>query len=153
MAYQGKAITWNDVPDYDEWGVDNYWSCDNWMEWFYALEKHFGKEQARKIWNYGYSRSSFGAHHLICRETNAEFIKFIRDNGLDDNATWLSDVSQTVTLALDDVWTIIGDIFGSVKGATGGVKNLASTLRVVIPVAAIGLLALYGYRVYKSTQK
>ena len=29
----GENITENSVPNMDDWGWDNYWNCQDWIEW------------------------------------------------------------------------------------------------------------------------
>lgn len=144
MPYKGKHIQWNDVPDYDAWGVDDYWRCEHWMEWYNALENHFGRDTARKIWNYAYRQSTFGSAHLDCRSTNRAFMDFAEEKGLETNNSIFSDIIATGT-------TIGTDISKAIQNASGGIRNLSGTLKVVIPLAAITILSLYAYRIYKRS--
>ncbi len=146
MAYNGKVITWNDVPVYDKWGIDDYWSADNWIEWYNALKKHFGKEQARQIWNYAFSRGTFGAAHTNFSSFSPDFIDFVKRNQLDDNATWYGQIFKTTT-------TVVDGIVDTIDNTIGGVKNAGKTLRVIIPVAAVGLAVYWGFRLYKMAKK
>lgn len=144
MPYKGKIIQWNDVPDYDSWGVDDYWTCEHWMEWHSALEKHFGSDLARKIWNFAYSKSSFGSHHLACRSNNIKFMDWAIKNNLETNNSFLTDAWATSNRAVTNIRSFIGNIFE-------GIGNTGKTLKIVVPLAVIGIVGIYVYRIYKRS--
>ena len=33
------VTTWNTVPNYDEWGSDTYWSCEDWIQYHKLLKQ------------------------------------------------------------------------------------------------------------------
>jgi hypothetical protein len=43
-------ITYTSTPDYDEWGYDTSWTCDDYMTWHKAMVLAYGAEMASLIW-------------------------------------------------------------------------------------------------------
>lgn len=58
-------ITADSTPDYDEWGPDTYWRCQDWVDWYSALEARDGSQKAdrtwARAWTDGVSRAGGGA--------------------------------------------------------------------------------------------
>jgi len=59
-------ITWDSQPDYDDWGIDNYWSCSDWKKWYFKLKEHYGHEFAVNKFRQAFSKGTAGAHHFTC---------------------------------------------------------------------------------------
>jgi hypothetical protein len=151
------VTTWNMAPDYDQWGKDTYWKCDEWIAWHKRLKEHFGSERAKLIWNYAYAQGSAIPAHYDCRTLNGLFRKYAREEGLDTYASvTIPIIPQVLNLAgsgielLDDTSNVIsgiGDSIGSIFGGDG------KTLKVII-FGALGLSVGYlMYRGYKLVNK
>lgn len=146
------VTTWNIVPDYDEWGYDDWWNCDDWMTWHKHLKAHFGEERARIIWNYAYAQGTTGSGHWDCRTFNSDFRAYYKANNLDAYAS--------VTLPiLPEVLDLSGSLFDVVGGVTSVVTDISSVLgntklvRAAIYTllfAGVGYIGFRGYMAYKT---
>lgn len=143
------AVTsWNSVPNYDEWGRDTYWSCEDWMTWHGLLKKHFGEEKARYIWNYAYKEGTSGAAHWDCRTFNSAFRDYASKNKLDtySSAGILSSVLNVAGGALD-VFDSVGDFF---SGLGKGLGKAGKVVSVGVPLVIVGVGIYYGVRAYQN---
>lgn len=122
-------ITADSKPDYDEWGYDDYWSCDDWIEWHKKLKAKFGKQIADQTWLQAWNaQGSFESNYNWCKYGGA-FNTYVRNEKL--NASWwLPNILNSVT--------------GVAEDAGDAAKNTSNVLKVVIPViivaAALGVL-------------
>lgn len=59
-----QPITADSTPDYDDWGWDEHWGCDEWVQWWGALSARHGPRVADqkwgKAWLDGLSRAADG---------------------------------------------------------------------------------------------
>jgi hypothetical protein len=151
------VTTWNIAPDYDQWGSDTYWKCDEWIAWHKRLKEHFGSERAKLIWNYAYAEGSEFSYHWDCRTFNGLFRQYAREEGLDTYASvTIPIIPQVLNLTgsgielLDDTSNVIsgiGESIGSIFGGNG------KTFKVII-FGALGLSVGYlMYRGYKLVNK
>ena len=151
------VTTWNIAPDYDQWGSDTWWKCDEWIAWHKRLKEHFGSERAKLIFNYAYAQGTEGSGHRDCRTFNSAFRKYAREEGLDTYASvTIPILPQILNLTgsglelLDDTSNVvsgIGETIGSVFGGNG------KTLKVIL-YGAVGLSVGYlMYRGYKLINK
>ena len=62
-----SVTTWNTAPDYDQWGSDTSWSCNDWILWHKFLKEKFGKSKANFMWDYAFSQSGSLSSNLDCR--------------------------------------------------------------------------------------
>lgn len=128
-------ITWMSKPDYDSWGADSYWSCEEWKQWYFALKNHFGAEEARKIWLKYASKVDSFEHFNWCR-WNKSFAQFLKDNKLDGVDNILSRSGTTAASILDS----------GLNAARFVAKNIGWI--------ALGLGVVYvGSEVYKNVKK
>lgn len=141
-------INWDSVPDYDEWGIDTQWSCEEWITYHKRLAEHFGKETANDIWNYAYAKSGALSSNLDCRTFNSTFRAYVNKNGLSpySGAGIFTPVLSTYGTA--------SDVLG---GALSGVSSVFSgnNFKIILNVALIGggiLGAVYVYNSVKSKQ-
>ena len=151
------VTTWNIAPDYDQWGKDTWWKCDEWIAYHKRLKEHFGSERAKLIWNYAYAQGSEFSGHWDCRTFNSAFRKYAREEGLDTYASvtipiipQLLNVTGGGLELLDDTSNVvagIGESIGSIFGGNG------KTFKVII-YGALGLSVGYlMYRGYKLVNK
>ena len=140
------VTTWNTAPDYDEWGPDTWWGCDDWIQWHKLLKEHFGQQGANDLWNYAFAKSGQGSGNLDCRTFNSVFRKYVKDNNLDPyaNAGILAPVLQGAGTAQDVV-------SGTLKGVSGFFTE--NKVKTIFNVALIGVVILGGVYIYKAYKK
>jgi hypothetical protein len=146
------VITWKTVPDYDEWGWDTFWKCDDWITWHKKLAEHFGEKTATEIWNYTFSKTTNLSSNLDCNSFDSAFRKYAKEHGLKPNTDLIVEVFGTstdvLTGALGTTSNVASGLFGTVDGIFGG-NNLKKTINIVL--IAGGLIGI-AY-VYKSFKK
>jgi uncharacterized membrane protein (DUF2068 family) len=138
------VTTWNTAPDYDEWGIDDSWDCNDWMQWHKLLKAKFGKEKAKYIWDYAYAQGTTGASHFDCRTFNTSFREYARKEGLD-------------TYASAGIFAPVLDITGSgievVGGASNFVGSIGKNLKWLGWVAVGGVVIYAGFKIYKISKQ
>jgi hypothetical protein len=151
------VINWNTAPDYDEWGSDNWWGCEDWVMYHKRLVEHFNKPTANSIWNYAFAQSGNLSGNLSCRTINSSFRKYVRDNGLSpfDGAGIFTPVlqgygtaSDIISGGLNTVSNVGSGVFGTVSSIFEG-NNLKKTINVVLIVGGIVGVA-YVYKAFKK---
>ena len=151
------VINWNTTPDYDEWGVDTWWNCQDWITWHKRLVEHFNKPTANDIWNYAYAKSGSLSGNLDCRTFNSDFREYVRQNGLSpfQSAGVFTPIlqgygtaSDVVLGGLDTVTDVSSGLFGGVSSLLGG-NAFKKTFSIVAIVAGVVGVAY----VYKSFKK
>lgn len=140
------VTTWNTAPDYDEWGVDNFWNCNDWITWHGKLATHFGEKNAKDIWDYAYSESGGLSSNLDCRTFNSAFRAYVNKNGLSPYATAgiFAPILQTYGTA--------GDVL---SGALSGVSSIfaGNNFKKILNIALIGGFIFGGVYIYKSIKR
>ena len=152
------AVTnWNTAPDYDQWGSDTWWDCNDWVLWHKLLKEKFGQNKANFLWDYAFSQSGSLSGNLDCRTFNSSFRTYVRQNGLKpyanagifapilQGAGTIQDVTGT---AIDTTGNVASGILGTVDSFLGG-NNLKKTISIVAIVGGVLGLAY----VYKSFKK
>ena len=139
-------INWNTTPDYDQWGIDSFWKCEDWIVYHKKLTEHFGKQTAKEIWDYAFAKSGSLSSNLDCRTFNSSFREYVNKNGLSpySNAGIVAPVLQTYGTA--------SDLFGS---ALSGISSAFSgnTFKTLINVVLIGGVVFGGVYIYKFVKK
>jgi hypothetical protein len=140
------VTTWNIAPDYDEWGFDTWWSCEDWIQWHGQLKKHFGQKTANDIWNYSFSKSGALSGNLDCRTLNTNFRKYVLENKLDPyaNAGVLSPVLQGIGTGQDIVT-------GTLKGVSSFFTE--NKIKTILNIGMVVGVVIAGAYVYKSFKK
>lgn len=145
-------INWNSVPDYDEWGYDNFWSCDDWITWHKKLVLHFGEATATEIWNYAFKQTTNLSSNLNCSSFNSAFRDYAKKHDLKPNKDIATQIFGTVTDvttgALDTTSEVASGVFGTVQSFFGG-ANLKRTINVVLIVGGV-LGVAYVYKAFKK---
>jgi hypothetical protein len=59
MAYDINADSY---PDYDEWGIDDYWSITDWQTFYDKLIQKYGADEGSRRWLDAWARQSWGAN-------------------------------------------------------------------------------------------
>lgn len=141
-----SVTTWDTAPDYDLWGNDTSWSCNDWILWHQLLVDKFGKTKANFMWEYAYSQSGSLSSNLDCRTFNSTFRDYMKDNGLNPyaNAGIFSPVLQGV---------------GTIQDVTGGLLSGVSTfftsanVKNILNIVAVGAVLFGGLYAYKTLKK
>lgn len=140
------VTTWNTAPDYDQWGIDTSWSCEDWIQWHKELKNHFGQSTANDIWNYAFANSGNLSSNLDCRTFNSSFRIYVEKNKLEPyaNAGVFSPVLKT--------YGTVTDVF---EGALSSVSSFfgGSAFKNVLNIALIGGVVFGGAYLYKSFKK
>ena len=76
-------ITHESTPVYDTWGWADYWSCEDWMFWFYALKTEYGKTEARAIFMNSWEYQGIWESNYNWCKYNSEFVEFSKKYDLD----------------------------------------------------------------------
>lgn len=141
-----SVTTWNTAPDYDQWGSDTSWNCDDWIMWHKLLKAKFGQNKANFMWNYAYAQSGTLSSNLDCRTLNSSFRKYVSDNQLNPyaNAGLLTPVLQGAGTVQD----VAGGIFSGISSFFSG-----NTVKTILNIALIGGVAFGGFYIYKNFKK
>ncbi len=147
------VTTWNIVPDYDQWGVDTSWSCDNWVQWHKELKKRFGGEKANAIWNYAYSLQGDFSSALDCRTFNSAFRTYMAQEGLDPYASAgaFALILKPIGAGTDLVGSASELISNIGKGISGFFQG--GTIKTILTIGLVGVVGYYGYKFYKTTKE
>jgi hypothetical protein len=140
------VTTWNNAPDYDQWGVDTSWSCNDWILWHKFLKDKFGKNKANFMWDYAFAQSGSLSSNLDCRTFNSSFRTYVKDNGLNPFAS-----AGIFTPVLQGAGTIQDVVGGSLSGITSffsgnNIKNILN----IVAIGAVVVGGLYAYRTFKK---
>jgi len=143
---EGGIITAESIPDLDEWGIDDYWSCADWITWHKALTQKYGLTNANLLFAEFWNKQGFGAHALGCRTVDSSFRQYIESVGLYETvwqgAGGLKYILQPVGAVMQTGGSIGSQILQGLETTSKGLGGL-------IPVLAIGgvvLLGIWGYR-------
>ena len=148
------AIKWDSVPDYDEWGIDEWWNCQDWIMWHKTLIEHFGKQNAKEIWNYAFAKSGNLSGNLDCRTFNDDFRKYVALNELSpyQNAGIFKPIlnvygtgADIVSGGIDTIGNVGSGIFDTLKSFFGG-SSFRKTITIVLIIGGV----VGGAYVYKS---
>lgn len=136
------VTTYNTAPDYDEWGLDKSWDCQDWMQWHRLLKAKFGKEKAKIAWEYAYALSGALSSNLDCRTFNSSFRLYTKEEGLDPyaNAGLFTPVLKGYGTASDIISGTL-DFFGG--------KTIKPILFGALGVAVI-FIGIKAYKMMKA---
>lgn len=129
------TITAESVPDYDAWGPDDYWSCNDWTTWHDALKRKFGKDVANKMWLEAFEKQDSFEHAINFCKYDGAFNSYVRAQGLDAASWWLPNI-------LNDTTTVVENAGDAVVNTSKAVKWIIPSLVIA---AAIGVL-IYGIK-------
>lgn len=140
-------ITWDSTPDWDEWGWDTYWYCDDWILYHEALLEHYGDlNTANKIWrNQWAKQSSFFSDTKFDCPIQKTFSQYFKDQGI-DVGHW---GSALITPVLETGVNLSENANETITDLSNTGKNLTKAL----PYIAIGAGALYAYANRKKIKK
>jgi hypothetical protein len=141
------AVTsWNTAPDYDNWGFDDWWNCDDWILWHKFLKQKFGQNKANFLWDYAFAQSGSLSGNLDCRTFNSSFRDYVRQNGLKPYAN-----AGIFTPVLQGAGTI-QDVTGGILGGVSSVftSNNVKKIFTIISIGAVVVGGLYAYKTFKK---
>ena len=146
MVPQGLAgpVTADSEPDYDGWGPDSYWTCGDWLNWYLANRKRYGREAAKRKFVPAWERNGPLSAAEKCPYDTVMVDTLLRD-GIDIR-TWVSAVVNPV----------VGGGAKLAEGAETVVKDTARTAKMLgyaVPVLVTGTVAAVGYYVWKNYLK
>jgi hypothetical protein len=140
------VTTWNTAPDYDQWGIDTSWNCNDWILWHKYLKEKFGQNKANFIWNYAYSLSGNLSSNLDCRVFNSSFRAYVNENKLTPYAN--AGIFAPVLQGVGTIQDVIGGTSSGISTFFSG-NNLKGVMNVVI----IGTVIFGGLYAYKTLKK
>ena len=149
------------VPNYDSGSLfggyfDDYWSKEDWKQWYEALLDQGSASNARKHWlaawhswrePFVYNGKTEGEERSLWPSESdypvfdGNFREWLRKNKLPIEQAWVSQVIQAGDTALDSASTVI-------EGAGRTTEWLGRNLPYVLAIAGIGVLA-YAYKTFK----
>jgi len=140
------VTTWNTAPDYDQWGIDTWWNCNDWILWHKFLKEKFGQTKANFLWDYAFSQSGSLSGNLDCRTFNSSFRAYVNQNGLQPYAN-----AGIFTPVLQGAGTI-QDVTGGILGGVSSVftSNNVKKIFTVLTIGAVVFGGLYAYKTFKK---
>lgn len=143
-------ITYGSVPDYDDWGPDQYWGCDHWVQWHQALKAMYGKEGADNAFMNAWNQSGWLSSNLDCRTFNTSFRDYFAGEGLLDaiisGAGFFGPILNLVGAGGD----VVSGIGGGVSSIGNGLEKFLKLMGVLVPIILLMVLIYFGYRFYKK---
>lgn len=136
------VTTWNTAPNYDEWGPDSSWNCDDWIQWHRLLKIKFGSVKANYIWNYAYAQGTLGASHYDCRTLNTAFRNYVAKEGLNPYES---------AGIFGPILNVVGGAGDLVSGSGDFLSSIGKNLKTIGYIALLGVAVYIGVTVYKKT--
>lgn len=141
-----SVTTWNNAPDYDLWGNDTSWSCDDWIMWHRLLKQKFGKNKANFMWDYAFSKSGTLSSNLDCRTFNSTFRDYTRTNNLNPYAN--SGIFEPVLQGTGTIQDVISGTFSGISSVF-----TSSNIKNILNIVAVGAVIFGGLYAYKTLKK
>ena len=141
------TITYDSIPDHDDWLWDNFWDCNEWVLYNKALREKHGIEEGDRIWVKAYDESSYGAAEINCATKNTAFKEYMLATGLSKKSSILSKVYRAensvnaVLQPFSDLYQGAADALTGTGNLLGGAGKSISVFGKLIPVMTI-LIAL-----------
>ena len=141
-----SVTSWNTAPDYDQWGSDTYWNCNDWILWHQFLKAKFGQNKANFLWDYAFSQSGNLSGNLNCRTFNSSFRTYVSKNGLNPFAN--AGIFTPVLQGAGTIQDVTGSVLGGVSSffTTSNVKNIIT----IVSIGAVVVGGLYAYKTFKK---
>lgn len=146
-ASTGEAITENSNPNLDDWGWDNFWNSQDWIEWHKVMKEKKGKEFADTQFITWWKKQTLGASPLDKEEFNAslridsDFIKYVKSNNLFEKLNLIIGISKPTGAAID-----------AVDNVSDAVISASRIVKYAVPVVLIFALVLGSIYAYKKVQ-
>lgn len=143
------------MPDFDDWGWDDYWSQVDWRTWHTAMANAYGLQYANdhfvNVWN---SETDFWSEMGDVRadwvSIDSEFRAWAAGLVLSNGMTMLEALENSVLLS-GVTGPVVEDIEETIENTSGIVSNTTNLLKWLIPIALIALLVLGGFIIYNKS--
>lgn len=135
-------ITAQSTPNYDDWGWDQYWNCEDWIAWHKELVKAYGLQQANLRFITAYHQASFGAASYDCRTFNRSFREYARQNG------FLDALYQGIGAIMQPV----GPVIETGSNILDVAVTTSSMLKKLLPLVFILLVVIGMFYIGKKAQ-
>lgn len=123
------TITADSVPDFDNWGWDDYWDCADWKRWHEVKKAAHGLEAANAAFiQYWGAQDAFMAPYNWCKY-RSDFAQYFADQGID--VGWLFSHLVVTTSEVGD------DVLDTTQSLGTGLKWIGTVVKYAAPVAAI----------------
>lgn len=123
-------ITADSVPDFDNWGWDDYWTCSDWKRWHELNVAENGRAVANeKFISYWSTQDGFMAPYNWCKY-DSTFATYFANQGID--VGWLFSHLVVTTQNVGD------NVLSSTESISEGVNTIATVAKYIAPFAAIG---------------
>lgn len=134
------TITADSIPDYDSYGIDDYWSCVDWINWHKALKAKYSKTVADQTWQNAWDKQDSFEHAYNWCKYGSTFNSYVNSQGLDASNIF-GDVISGGTKITENV----------IGGATATSKVLKYAIPVLAIILVIGLIIYFGkkYQLFK----
>lgn len=134
------TITADSIPDYDSWGPDDYWSCEDWIAWHKALKNKYGKPTADSTWLNAWNKQDAFEHNYSWCKYAGQFNSYVNSENLAVSHL-LSDIIAGGTNVGSNV----------IEGATNTSKVFKWLIPTVIILVVIGVFIYFGrkYKIFK----
>lgn len=131
-------ITADSLPDYDDWGPDEYWGPQDWIAWHKALRARYGADEANRRFLEAYHKAGFLAASYDFRTFDQPFREYARANGFYEGLfPGLSTVPRVIG-SLFDIFRGASSVGESAAEATQGVtRSVVLATNVLLPVLLI----------------
>lgn len=141
----GELISWNSEPDYDGWGPDTYWGCEEWRAYHVALKDKYGKEKANQIWVTAWDKQgAFDGPKNSCRY-NTSFVDYLLKQGI--------DIRSFTSAIFTNVASSLVNVTETADNATDSLSTFGKQLKWLLPTAAVGLIVIGGIVIYNRAEK
>ena len=133
----GINITYDSKPDYDDWGYDEYWTCEDWRIWYTKLKDHYGKSQAYTIWTNAWLKQDIWESNYSWCKYDTHFTEYMKAEGINVGHV-VSNIINTGGEVLEDV--------------TGGIVNTTKLIKYGLPFIVIGVGLFYVLPLIKASK-
>jgi hypothetical protein len=140
------VTTWDTAPDYDQWGYDTWWNCNDWILWHKFLKDKFGQNKANFIWNYAFSQSGNLSGNLNCRTFDSSFRSYVQKNQLNPFAN--AGIFTPVLQGAGTIQDVTGGVLGGVSSFF--TSNNVKKLFTILSIGAVVVGGLYAYKTFKK---
>jgi hypothetical protein len=141
-------ITADSIPDYDEWGPDNHWSCQDWITWHKALKVKYGADEAKRRYAKAWEKRSAFGHELTCSLSDTDFINYFKSQG------FTLDASGSFILSVREVVKSTGKaVENTVKSAENLTKSVSNVSKYALYVGVAIAIIAGAYLLYHFVKK
>lgn len=141
MAQLEEIITADSTPDYDSWGPDTYWSCDQWIQYHKALKEKWGQDKANKIWLDAFEKQDSFEHAYNWCKYDAAFADYFAKQGLS-----VGNIFSKIVNSGGKLVDAVSNVASTASSSTNALKFVGPALVVTAGI----LLIFWGYKKVKS---